>query len=134
MVISSREYELSDNVPALNMQMFARQAGTTMTFQRGSIIFKEGDTGNSVYVIHSGMIEILTHDRIVDLCGSNDVIGFMSVIDGGPLTATARVRNTADVSVLDEQAFQSMIEKVPNFAYYIMRAMAHRIRGMREFI
>jgi CRP-like cAMP-binding protein len=116
------------------MQVFARNAGTTMTFKRGSIIFKEGEPAKSVYIVHSGMIEILTHDKIVDLCGPNDVIGFMSVIDGGPMTASARVRNTAEVSVLDERAFHSMIEKVPNFALYIMRAMAHRIRGMRELL
>jgi CRP/FNR family transcriptional regulator, cyclic AMP receptor protein len=125
---------LDTKVPEINMQVFAKNAGTNMSFSPGSIVFKEGDAGNCVYVVQSGVIEILTHDKVVDVCGPNDAIGFMSVIDGGPLTATARVREAAELSIIDERKFRFMIDEVPNFAYYIMKAMAHRIRGMRETI
>ena len=118
----------------INMTMFARNAGTNMSYPAGAIVFKEGDAGNHVYVVQSGVVEILTHDKVVDICRANDAIGFMSVIDGGPLTATARVRDAAELSILDERKFRFMIDEVPNFAYYIMKAMAHRIRGMREII
>jgi CRP-like cAMP-binding protein len=116
------------------MQMFARNAGINKDFPAGSIIFKEGDAGDCVYIVQSGVVEILTHDKVVDVCGPNDAIGFMSMIDGGALTATARVRETAELSLIDERKFRFMIDEVPNFAYYIMKAMAHRIRGMREII
>ena len=116
------------------MLMFARNAGTNMKFAAGSVIFKEGDTGTCVYVVQSGVVEMLTHDKVVDVCRTNDAIGFMSVIDGGLLTATARVREDAELSIIDERKFRFMIDEVPNFAYYIMQAMAHRIRGMREII
>lgn len=114
------------------MQMFARNAGTTMTFPPGSIIFKEGDTGNCVYIVQSGLVEIVAGDTVADTCGANDALGFMTVIDGGLHTATARVKETAEVSIVDDRKFRFMIDEVPNFALYIMKAMAHRIRGMRE--
>ena len=114
------------------MTMFAKNAGTNMTFPAGSIIFKEGDVSTNVYFVQSGLIEIVTHDVVADICGPNDAFGFMSLIDGGPLTATARVKETAVVSVIDERKFRFMIDEVPNFAMFIMRALAHRIRGMRE--
>jgi len=125
---------LSNENSEINMLMFARNAGTNMKFAAGSVIFKEGDAGNCVYVVQSGVIEMLTHDKVVDVCRTNDAIGFMSVIDGGLLTATARVREDAELSIIDERKFRFMIDEVPNFAYYIMQAMAHRIRGMREII
>ncbi len=118
----------------INMLMFARNAGTTMSFPAGSLIFSEGDAGNCVYVVQSGVVEILTDDKVADVCGPNDALGFMTVIDGGKHTATARVRETAELSIIDERKFRFMIDEVPNFAYYIMKAMAHRIRGMREVI
>ena len=118
----------------INMLMFARNSGTNMTYPAGSIVFREGDAGTHVYVVQSGVIEIVTHDKVVDVCGPNDAIGFMSMIDGGVLTATARVREAAELSIIDERKFRFMIDEVPNFAYYIMKAMAHRIRGMREII
>lgn len=118
----------------INMLMFARNAGTTMSFPAGSVVFSEGDTGNCVYVVQSGVVEILTDDKVADVCGVNDALGFMTVIDGGKHTATARVREAAELSIIDERKFRFMIDEVPNFAYYIMQAMAHRIRGMREVI
>ena len=58
----------------------------------------------------------------------------MTVIDGGRHTATARVREAAELSVIDERKFRFMVDEVPNFAYYIMKAMASRIRGMRKAV
>jgi CRP-like cAMP-binding protein len=58
----------------------------------------------------------------------------MSMVDGGPSTGTARVKEAAELSILDERKFFFMVDEVPNFALYIMRALAHRIRGLREMI
>lgn len=112
------------------MRMFAKNAGVNMTFPAGSIIFHEGDAGDCIYVIQSGVIEMVTHDRVIDTCGPNEAIGFMSVIDGFPRSSTARVKDDAVVSMIDQKKFRFMIDEVPNFAIYIMNAMARRVRGM----
>jgi CRP/FNR family transcriptional regulator, cyclic AMP receptor protein len=121
-----------DHTTDINMQMFARNAGTTISFAPGSFVFKEGDTGNCVYIVQSGVVEIVAGDKVADVCGPNDAMGFMTVIDGGLHTASARVREAAEISIVDDRKFRFMIDEVPNFALYIMKAMAHRIRGMRE--
>ena len=118
----------------INMQMFARNAGTNMSFQPGAIVFQEGDPGNTLFVIQSGAVEILIDGKVADVCKTNDALGFMTVIDGGVRTTTARVKEAAEISVIDERKFRFMIDEVPNFALYIMQAMAHRIRGMRAVI
>ena len=118
----------------INMQMFAKGAGINMNFPAGSIIFSEGDAGNCLYVVQSGTIEMIIHDKVVDVCGPNEAIGFLSVIDQAPRTATARVKEAAEVSVIDQKKFRFMVDEVPNFAVYIMEAMAHRIRGMKQAI
>jgi CRP-like cAMP-binding protein len=119
---------------AIDMKMFAKNAGANMSFPAGSIIFKEGDVCNCVYILQSGVVEIVTHDKVADTCGPGDVMGFMLLIDGGPNTASARVKETAELSIIDERKFHFMIDEVPNFAFYIMKALAHRVRGMREKI
>lgn len=118
----------------IDMRMFAKKAGVSLTFPPGSIIFSEGDAGNVCYVVQSGVIEMLIHGRVVDTCGPNEAMGFMSVIDGMPRTSTARVKEAAEVSVIDKRKFNFMIDEVPNFAKYIMDSMAHRIRGMGKNI
>lgn len=118
----------------IDMRMFAKKAGVSLTFPAGSIIFNEGDAGDVCYVVQSGVIEMLIHGRVVDTCGPNEAMGFMSVIDGMPRTTTARVKEAAEVSVIDKRKFTFMIDEVPNFAKYIMDSMAHRIRGMGKNI
>ena len=85
-----------------------------------------------MYVIQSGTVEILLGDKVVSVCGPNEAIGFMSVIDGQPRTSTARVQDEAELSIIDQRKFRFMIDEVPNFALYIMGAMARRIRGMSQ--
>ena len=116
------------------MRMFARNAGSNMTFQPGAILFSEGDLLKNIYVVQSGSVEILTHDKVADVCGPGDVLGFISLIDGGASTGTARVKEAAELSILDERTFFFMVDEVPNFALYIMKALAHRIRGLREIV
>ena len=118
----------------LDMRLFAAKAGTNIKYPAGSIVFSEGDMGNCMYVVQSGVIEMVIHDKVVDVCGPNEAIGFMSVIDTEPRTSTARVREDAELSIIDQRKFRFMIDEVPNFATYIMGAMAHRIRGMGKAI
>jgi CRP/FNR family cyclic AMP-dependent transcriptional regulator len=121
-------------VAEIDMRLFAAKAGINMTFPAGSIVFNEGDAGNCMYVVQSGVIEMVIRDKVIDVCGPNEAIGFMSVVDGAPRTSTARVREAAELSIIDQRKFRFMIDEVPNFAAYIMAAMARRIRGMGKAI
>ena len=100
----------------------------------GDVIFREGDAGDCLYIVQSGRIEMLIHDKVVDTCGPNEAFGFMSVIDHKARTSTARVSEQAEVSVINDRKFQFMVDEVPNFAMYILESMAHRIRGMGEVL
>jgi len=114
------------------MRTFARNAGTNVSYAAGSIIFNKGDPGSCMYVVQSGIIEMVIGDKVVEVCGSNEAIGFMSMIDNAPRTSTARVKDACELSVIDHRRFRFMVDEVPNFALYIMGAMARRIRGMGE--
>jgi CRP/FNR family cyclic AMP-dependent transcriptional regulator len=71
-------------------------------------------------------------DRIIEVCGANQAIGFMSMIDEAPRSSTARVKEACELSIIDRRKFRFMVDEVPNFALYIMGAMARRIRGMGQ--
>jgi CRP/FNR family transcriptional regulator, cyclic AMP receptor protein len=116
----------------LDMRTFARGAGATIAYTAGSIIFNKGDPGSCMYIVQSGVIEMVIGDKVVETCRANEAIGFMSVIDGAARSSTARVKETCEVSLIDHRKFRFMVDEVPNFAQYIMGAMARRIRGMGE--
>ena len=118
----------------IDMRMFAQRAGANIAFSAGSVVFNKGDPGSCMYVVQSGVVEMLIGDKVIEVCGPNEAIGFMSMIDGAPRSSTARVRETCELSLLDQRRFRFMIDEVPNFALYIMGAMARRIRGMGQVI
>jgi CRP/FNR family transcriptional regulator, cyclic AMP receptor protein len=116
----------------IDMRLFARKAGTSIDFPAGSMVFNKGDPGSTMYVVQSGVIEMVIGEKVIEVCGANEAIGFMSMIDGAPRSSTARVKEACELSVIDQRKFRFMVDEVPNFALYIMAAMARRIRGMGQ--
>jgi CRP-like cAMP-binding protein len=117
---------------AIDMRMFAQRAGTNVAYPAGSVVFNKGDPGSCMYVVQFGLIEMTIGDKVIEICGANEAIGFMSMIDGAPRSSTARVKEACELSLIDQRKFRFMVDEIPNFALYIMGAMARRIRGMGQ--
>lgn len=118
----------------IDMRSFASSAGVNVSYSAGAIVFQQGDPGTCMYVVQSGVVEMTIGDTLVETCAANEAIGFMSMIDAAPRSSTARVKEACELSVIDARRFRFMIDEVPNFALYIMGAMARRIRGMSRAI
>jgi len=116
----------------IDMRMFAQRAGASVSYAAGSVVFNKGDPGSCMYVVQSGVIEMVIGDTVVEVCGPNEAIGFMSMVDSAPRSSTARVKEACELSLIDQRKFRFMVDEVPNFALYIMGAMARRIRGMGQ--
>jgi len=116
----------------IDMRMFAQRIGASVTFSAGSIVFNKGDAGSCMYIVQSGLIEMVIGDKVIEICGANEAIGFMSMVDDAPRSSTARVKETCELSLIDQRKFRFMVDEVPNFALYIMGSMARRIRGMSQ--
>jgi CRP-like cAMP-binding protein len=116
----------------IDMRMFAQRAGASVSYAAGSIVFNKNDPGSCMYIVQSGAIEMLIGDTVIETCGPNEAIGFMLMIDGAARSSTARVKEACELSLIDQRKFRFMVDEVPNFALYIMGAMARRIRGMSQ--
>jgi CRP/FNR family transcriptional regulator, cyclic AMP receptor protein len=127
-----READMNGN--EIDMRMFVQRIGASVTFSAGSIVFNKGDPGSCMYIVQSGLIEMVIGDKVIEICGPNEAIGFMSMVDDAPRSSTARVKETCELSLIDQRKFRFMVDEVPNFALYIMGAMARRIRGMSQLM
>ena len=116
----------------IDMRMFAQRAGASVSYAAGSIVFNKNDPGSCMYIVQSGVIEMMIGDTVVETCGPNEAIGFMSMVDGAARSSTARVKEACELSLIDQRKFRFMVDEIPNFALYIMGAMARRIRGMSQ--
>ena len=114
----------------IDMRTFARGAGATIRVAAGGNVFVKGDPGDCMYILQSGTIDMVIGDTVIETIGPNEALGFMSMIDEMPRSSTARAREACELSLIDSRTFRFMVDEVPNFALYIMGAMARRIRGM----
>ena len=116
----------------IDMRQFARSAGATINFAPGTTVFLKGDPGQCMYIVQSGVLEMVIGDKVIETVGPNEAICFMSMIDDAPRSSTARVKEPCELSIIDRRMFRFMVDEVPNFALYIMGVLARRIRGMSQ--
>lgn len=130
MNVSSGKRQRAD----IDMRAFAKGAGATIKVPAGGTVFSQGDAGDCMYIVQSGVIDMVIGDRVIETIGANEALGFMSMIDDQPRSSTARAREACELSLIDARTFRFMVDEVPNFATYIMAVLARRIRGMSKAI
>jgi CRP-like cAMP-binding protein len=118
----------------IDMRAFAKGAGATIKVSAGGTVFTQGDEGECMYIVQSGVIDMVIGDMVIETIGENEALGFMSMIDDQPRSSTARAREACELSLIDQRTFRFMVDEVPNFATYIMGVLARRIRGMSKAI
>lgn len=90
-------------------------------------IFRAGDPGDSLYLIHSGCVDILTADgQPIASLAEGAVFGEIALISDGPRTATARASSYCDLYVLPKASFLAIIDAYPEFKAHIEGMMLER--------
>src|SRR5438477_7368607 len=103
----------------------------------GQVLFNYGEPGDCLYVIRSGKAEVFfkddTGNRIVlETAGSGDVVGELSLLDGGPRTASVVVTENLDALRLDRGDLDEFLRRHPAAAIDLLSAMGRRLRVSAE--
>jgi CRP-like cAMP-binding protein len=95
----------------------------------GEALFREGDLGDTMYVLIEGQAEITIGGMLFEKCTSGTFVGEMAVIDGSPRYATVTARTKCKFSVVDSKRFHFLVDETPRFAIDVMRVMAQRLKN-----
>ena len=115
-------------------KIFAK--GTTMTVEKGNVIFHKGTTGNQMYVVLGGKIALYSGKKhLADLC-AGDMLGEMALISSEPRSATALAAERSQVFVLSEQIFHKLMTKraAIRILLNIVGTLSTRLREMNKRI
>ena len=95
----------------------------------GSVIFREGEAADRLFVIKSGEVRIQIGNRtITELC-AGDIFGEMALIDNEPRSATAVAMTDVELVPVSEKQFLFLVSQTPYFALKVMRVLARRLRA-----
>ena len=100
----------------------------------GEVLFRAGDVGDGCYRIQTGLVKVVVtsqqgEERIVSLLGPDAIVGELSMIDGGPRSASVVAIANCSLSFLSRAKFQTCIEAHPELTTYLMKTLARRLRG-----
>ena len=101
-----------------------------LRIEAGKVIFREGDPGDTVYVVLDGKVELRVNGQLVETVEPGGVLGEMALIEQAPRVATATAKTACDLQPISEDRFTSMIQQTPHFALQIMKVIASRLRRM----
>jgi CRP-like cAMP-binding protein len=100
----------------------------------GEVLFRAGDTGDSMFVLLEGSIDVVVGDKVVEHSARGSIVGEMALIDNSPRGATVIAREPSAFAKIDERRFQRLIQQNPFFATHVMKVLADRLRHMNQLL
>lgn len=109
------------------------------TYRKNQVIFDQGDPGNSLIIIKSGLVKISlvdsnNHEFIIKTFSVHDFFGEMSLLDGGPRSATATAVEDTKALIIFRDNFIGLIQKNPSVALGMLSELSIRLRTTTENI
>lgn len=99
-------------------------------YAAGQTIFFEGQAGDAMYVVQSGVVAIYAAGHLVEMAGPGDVVGEMALVDRLPRSATAIAHTDCRLVPVDRERFEFLVQHNPSFALRVMQIMSRRLRVM----
>jgi CRP/FNR family transcriptional regulator, cyclic AMP receptor protein len=93
-----------------------------------------GDTGDLMYVVLKGEVDIVINDKIVETVRHGGMFGEMALIDNHVRSAGAWAKTPVEAVSFDKQEFLKLLGTKPDFAIEVMRVMAERLRLLNSAV
>src|SRR5580692_8354268 len=94
-------------------------------YRAGDVLFREGERGEEMFVIQSGVVQIVKtvgqEQRSLATLGRGEFLGEMAILNDKPRTATAVVLEDAECLVIDAATLEAMIQKSPEIAMRLIK-------------
>lgn len=131
-----RNSGFSQRVSAEDMQVFHKICPSRM-YRKNDIVFHAGDPAISLHVISQGQIKLTSlsahgSERILAICGENDLIGEAFLQDTALYQVDAVALTEVKTCPISRQQFMTMAENAPRFALTFAEIMASHLFQCRE--
>lgn len=107
-------------------------------FDKGEIIFNEGDPGDALYIVRSGSVGVFIVEAMVGLqfelarLRAGQVFGEMAVLTAAPRSATCKAMEPTEVFFLPREAFVRVLQKIPEVAIAVAQVLAERVENLNK--
>lgn len=126
--------DLFENQPPEVIRSVLAQ-GEVREFGAGDVVFEQGDEGDRLYIVKSGVLEVLAaasdgaEPAPVAYLGAGEVMGELALLTGSRRTATVRSPERAELFTLEKAVFLDLMLTLPAFARNLCLVLARRLEA-----
>ena len=95
---------------------------------QGKVLIRQGNPGWECFVITEGRAKATMRGKRSASLGPGSFFGEMSLLDGGPRSATVTAETDMRLLVLSSRDFSALVDDVPQVGRRIMKGLAERLR------
>lgn len=108
------------------------------TYETGAVLFREGDAGDTMFVLQEGAVRISkrvkTQEKTLAILGAGEFFGEMAILNGKPRSATATVEEQSQILVLGARTFEQMVTGNAEIAVRLIKKLSRRLDSANELI
>jgi CRP/FNR family cyclic AMP-dependent transcriptional regulator len=125
-----KRVHLFDDLPDKTLKVVASQV-RRFDYSSGDLVIEEEASGKfgRMYVILSGTADAKTNDETIASLGPGDLFGEMSMLDGGPRSATIVATSELSTIGLSSWNVRALLRENPDLALHIIHVLATRLRA-----
>jgi CRP-like cAMP-binding protein len=101
------------------------------SFPTGTVLFREGDPGEEMYVIQAGRVQLTRRVRgreaHLATLPPGEFFGEMAIVNNRPRSATAVVLEDSQLLVIDARTFEAMVRGNAEIALRFIKKLAARL-------
>ena len=110
-------------------------AKKVVEYSAGTVICKEGETGNCMYAIHGGEVGIYSgygtdHEKLITTLFPDKFFGEMGMLQGEPRSATAVALVNTVIEIIYPEDLNELFEKNPSKVVMMMAHLSNRLRNL----
>eukprot|EP00746_Dinoflagellata_sp_MGD_P165517 gnl/MRDRNA2_/MRDRNA2_94836_c0_seq1.p1 gnl/MRDRNA2_/MRDRNA2_94836_c0~~gnl/MRDRNA2_/MRDRNA2_94836_c0_seq1.p1 ORF type:complete len:542 (-),score=82.60 gnl/MRDRNA2_/MRDRNA2_94836_c0_seq1:153-1778(-) len=102
-------------------------------FQPGDVILREGDSGESMYLLNRGEVEIIVGGNVVAKLRDGSVFGEIALLGvSSRRTATVRAASFCDCRVIQRAVFMRLLQSFPNERIFYEKEARRRMEELQS--
>jgi CRP/FNR family transcriptional regulator, cyclic AMP receptor protein len=99
-----------------------------LDIREGTVLTREGRQGREFFVLVDGTAQVTKAGKKVADLGAGDWFGEIALITNSPRTATVTATSPADVLVITDRRFRSVVETMPSIALKVLATVGDRLK------
>lgn len=126
-----KSVDLFKTIPAENLSRVA-QITDEVQFDANSLIFAEGDYGDSLFIVVDGNVKIHKGEQELAMLGKGTCLGEMALLDDEPRSADATVTEDSTLFKIEQEGFYEVMGSQSDIMEGIIKLLTGRLRVVNE--